>query len=117
MAQLLIRLADRARPQARIGAPYRAGDVVDVYPDGQLTVPQAVPDWAVLTVTDLDVDEAKARLVAPDVDEAGVLVRRRACGLDLSVLPASLSRGDRAATVTRDAIRVRDKRTGTTGGL
>ena len=123
MAQLLIRLTDRTHPVPSVASTlYRRGDVIDVFEDGQLTVPQPVPHWAVLTVTGLSVAQAKAVLLPPAEDrdpttDEPTLVLRRARGLNWSALPGNLRNrltNDRFATVTLTdvAARVIDRRTG-----
>lgn len=121
MAQLLIRLTDRPGGQAAKAS----GDVVDVFPDGQLQMPQPVAHWAVLQVTGLDVERAKSFLLEQDTVYGGIedgepvfrAVRHRLRGFDLAALPALLRtrlQSQRHATVTRATVRafVRNRRTG-----
>ena len=123
MAQLLIRIVDRTHPDPTVAATlYTRGDVVDVFPDGQLTVPQAHPQWAVLEVAGLEVEHAKAVLTAQDCDEDGVVIRRRLRALHWPTLPPAIRDAlltARHAALQVDDLRgcIRHKRTGATEDL
>jgi len=121
MAQLVVRIADRTHADSAISATlYKRGDVVDVFPDGQLGVPQPTAHWAVLTISNVDVSRAR-RMVEQDIVLSGdnpVLERIRRNHVKWDLLPAewvtALTTGDRALTLTLQQIRnyLYDKRTG-----
>ena len=126
MAQLLVRIADRTHTDPEVsGRQYTRGDIVDIFPDGQLTMPQSNPNWAVIQVTGLDVDAAKARLLAYDYDppvgdQPKVLARRRLRTISWADLPAGVQAtilADRHYTTTLVVLKeyIKNKRTGDLG--
>lgn len=101
MAELLVMLEDRARPDAPDRGP-RAGDVVEVRPDGWAwgRVERAAAFFAIVRAPGLTVDEVED-LLEPDVDAGGALIGWRKKFLDFR----RLSKGNRDKVMARRAAR------------
>lgn len=105
MAELLVRVVDKTNPNDAAADRLlpKAGDVIDVHPDGWAWSKAELsnPEWRILRIPDLDVGSLDD-LMQPIMDATGALNRRRRKGFNLTApdLARLIAEGQQVITLT-----------------